>query len=100
MTKEESINLWKLEREHVESNSKHMNPSMKKLYDVVDNKIMAGELLYEDFANDMLDMVTTLIVEYGQTGEEPDRVTQVEDICNRLIKKYTKDEDVNDESAN
>lgn len=86
MTIEESQVMWQLERSNI--NKEHLTKSMSALYDKVDKLIQSGELLYETFANDMVDMITTVIVKNGKDGIEQDRIAQVNNVCDELLKKY------------
>ena len=88
MTIEESQVMWQLERSNI--NKEHLTKPMKELYDRVDALIQNGELLYETFANDMVDMITTVIVKDGKEGVEQNRTEQVDAICNELLNKYEK----------
>nr|DAX32642.1 MAG TPA: hypothetical protein [Caudoviricetes sp.] len=78
--------MWQLERSNI--NKEHLTKAMKELYDRVDVLIQNGELLYETFANDMIDAITTVIVKNGKEGVEQDRIEQVDAICNELLNKY------------
>lgn len=86
MTVEESQIMWQLEKNNI--NKEHLTKSMSALYDKVDKLIQSGELLYETFANDMVDMITTVIVKNGKDGIEQDRIAQVNNVCDELLKKY------------
>lgn len=88
MTREESINLWKLEKES--SNTAVFTDGMKKLWDKVDGLINNGELMYDQFTSDIIDELTTVIVDKTKDGVELDRVAQIDDMCDRLYEKYTK----------
>lgn len=88
MTIEESQIMWQLERSNI--NKEHLTKAMKELYDRVDVLIQNGDLLYETFANDMIDMITTIIVKNGKEGVEQNRTEQVDAICNELLSKYEK----------
>lgn len=88
MTIEESKIMWNLEKDNI--NQEHLTKAMKDLYKVVDEKIQAGELLYETFAQDMMDAITTIIVKNGKEGVEQNRTEQVDSISNELLSKYEK----------
>lgn len=74
MTIEESKMMWKLE---VENN--------KPLYGSFSNE---GVITYEDFTNDVIDSITTTIVDNGKSNAEPSRADQVNAMCDMLFKKY------------
>ena len=63
---------------------------MKKLYDVVEKCIENDIIRYDDFTSDMIDELTTVMVENGKKEEETtlDRAEQIDQICNNLTKKY------------
>lgn len=88
MTIEESKMMWKLE---VESNRPLYNSfskEMKRLYNKVDELINEGVITYEDFTNDVIDSITTTIVDNGKSNAEPSRADQVNAMCDMLFKKY------------
>lgn len=87
MTKEESINLWKLEKEA--SNTAVFTDGMKKLWDKVDELINNGDLMYDQFTSDIIDELTTIIVDKTKEGTELDRTEQINCMCNKLYEKYT-----------
>ena len=88
MTIEESKMMWKLE---VESN-KPLYSSFSKEMGYSHNKASrpAGEgvITYEDFTNDVIDSITTTIVDNGKNNAEPSRADQVNAMCDMLFKKY------------
>lgn len=89
MTQEESLRIWKLEMDNFNSNSNLASKSMKKMYSTVDKVINNGIITYEDFTNDMIDELTTLMVENGNKEDSNvDRATEVDTICSRLTEKY------------
>lgn len=88
MTIEESKMMWKLE---VENNKPLYGPfskEMKRLYNKVDELINEGVITYEDFTNDVIDSITTTIVDNGKSNAEPSRADQVNAMCDMLFKKY------------
>lgn len=88
MTIEESKMMWKLE---VESNKPlygSFSKEMKRLYNKVDELINEGVITYEDFTNDVIDSITTTIVDNGKSNAEPSRADQVNAMCDMLFKKY------------
>lgn len=88
MTIEESKMMWKLE---VESNRllyDSFSKEMKRLYNKVDELINEGVITYEDFTNDVIDSITTTIVDNGKNNAEPSRADQVNAMCDMLFKKY------------
>lgn len=87
MTREESINLWKLEKES--SNTAVFTDGMKKLWDKVDELINNGDLMYDQFTSDIIDELTTVIVDKTKEGTELDRAAQIDSMCNKLYEKYT-----------
>lgn len=76
MTKEESIAMWKVEKAHTDKNL--LTKKMNKLFDLVEELIMNGDLMYDQFSGDMLDEVTTTIIEMVRM-----KLTQIE--LHRLI---------------
>lgn len=79
MTIEESKMMWKLEVE----NNKPLYSSFS-----VDELINEGVITYEDFTNDVIDSITTTIVDNGKNNAEPSRADQVNAMCDMLFKKY------------
>lgn len=91
MTHEESLMMWKLEKENFDKNIGLASKDMKKMYGILDTVINEGIVTYEDFTNDMIDELTTLMVEEGKSGNgQKDRATEVDIICKRLTEKYEK----------
>lgn len=89
MTHEESLMMWKLEMENFNKNIGLASKDMKKMYSILDTVINEGIVTYEDFTNDMIDELTTLMVEEGKSGNgQKDRATEIDIICKRLTEKY------------
>ena len=89
MTHEESLMMWKIELDNFNKlGTDKASKDIKKLYEVLDKVITAGTITYEDFTKDMIDELTTLMVEAGKEGKELDRATEVDTICKRLTEKY------------
>lgn len=89
MTQEESLMMWKLEMENFNKNIGLASKDMKKMYSILDTVINEGIVTYEDFTNDMIDELTTLMVEEGKSGNgQKDRATEIDIICKRLTEKY------------
>lgn len=88
MTIEESQIMWKIELDNFEQHKELASKEMKKLYSAVDKVITEGIITYEDFTNDMIDELTTSIVEQGKNNTEVNRATEVDNICKRLAAKY------------
>lgn len=89
MTHEESLMMWKIELDNFnKSGIDKASKDIKKLYEVLDKVITTGTITYEDFTKDMIDELTTLMVEAGKEGKEIDRATEVDTICKRLTEKY------------
>lgn len=88
MTHEESKSMWELEKKN--SRPELFTKPMKKLYDIVEVCIENDVIRYDDFTSDMIDELTTVIVENGKKEEETtlDRAEQIDQICNNLTKKY------------
>lgn len=88
MTHEESKSMWELEKKN--SRPELFTKPMKKLYDIVEKCIEDDVIRYDDFTSDMIDELTTVIVENGKKEEETtlDRAEQIDQICNNLTKKY------------
>ena len=87
MTIEESKAMWNIEKSNVDQ--VNFTKGMKDLYKAVDKVIENGIITYEDFTNDTIDELTTLMVQEGK-GEidTVDRVEQIDLMCKRLTKRY------------
>lgn len=88
MTIEESKMMWKLEVENNKLLYGSFSKEMKRLYNKVDELINEGVITYEDFTNDVIDSITTTIVDNGKSNAEPSRADQVNAMCDMLFKKY------------
>ena len=88
MTIEESKMMWKLEVENNKPLYGSFSKEMKRLYNKVDELINEGVITYEDFTNDVIDSITTIIVDNGKSNAEPSRADQVNAMCDMLFKKY------------
>lgn len=88
MTIEESKMMWKLEVENNKPLYGSFSKEMKRLYNKVDELINEGVITYEDFTNDIIDSITTTIVDNGKSNAEPSRADQVNAMCDMLFKKY------------
>lgn len=88
MTIEESKMMWKLEVENNKPLYGSFSKEMKRLYNKVDELINEGVITYEDFTNDVIDSITTTIVDNGKSSAEPSRADQVNAMCDMLFKKY------------
>lgn len=88
MTIEESKMMWKLEVENNKPLYGSFSKEMKRLYNKVDELINEGVITYEDFTNDVIDSITTTIVDNGKNNAEPSRADQVNAMCDILFKKY------------
>lgn len=88
MTIEESKMMWKLEVENNKPLYSSFSKEMKRLYNKVDELINEGVITYEDFTNDVIDSITTTIVDNGKSNAEPSRADQVNAMCDILFKKY------------
>lgn len=88
MTIEESKIMWKLEMENNKPLYDSFSNEMKQLYNKVDELINEGIITYEDFTNDVIDSITTTIVDNGKSNATPSRADQVNAMCNMLFKKY------------
>lgn len=86
MTQEESVMMWKMELEHFKP--EFASKEVKKLYKTLDKVITDAVITYEDFTNDMIDELTTLLIENTNNNVELDRAEQVDTICKRLNDKY------------
>lgn len=80
MTIEESKMMWKLEVENNKPLYSSFSKEMKRLNE--------GVITYEDFTNDVIDSITTTIVDNGKNNAEPSRADQVNAMCDMLFKKY------------
>ena len=87
MTKEESIAMWKVEKAHTDKNL--LTKKMNKLFDLVEELIMNGDLMYDQFSGDMLDAVTDMIIDNTNKGATLDRADQIDYLCDKLYEKYT-----------
>lgn len=87
MTIEESKAMWNIEKSNVDQ--VNFTKGMKALYKAVDKVIENGIITYEDFTNDTIDELTTLMAQEGK-GEidTVDRVEQIDLMCKRLTKRY------------
>ena len=88
MTIEESKMMWKVEVENNKPLYGSFSKEMKRLYNKVDELINEGVITYEDFTNDVIDSITTTIVDNGKSNTEPSRADQVNAMCDMLFKKY------------
>lgn len=88
MTIEESKMMWKLEVESNRPLYDSFSNEMKRLYNKVDELINEGVITYEDFTNDVIDSITTTIVDNGKSNATPSRADQVNAMCDMLFKKY------------
>lgn len=88
MTIEESKMMWKLEVENNKPLYSSFSKEMKRLYNKVDELINEDVITYEDFTNDVIDSITTTIVDNGKNNAEPSRADQVNAMCDMLFKKY------------
>lgn len=88
MTIEESKMMWKLEVENNKPLYGSFSKEMRRLYNKVDELINEGVITYEDFTNDVIDSITTTIVDNGKSNAEPSRADQVNAMCDMLFKKY------------
>lgn len=88
MTIEESKMMRKLEVENNKPLYGSFSKEMKRLYNKVDELINEGVITYEDFTNDVIDSITTTIVDNGKSSAEPSRADQVNAMCDMLFKKY------------
>lgn len=88
MTIEESKMMWKLEVENNKPLYGSFSKEMKRLYNKVDELINEGVITYEDFTNDVIDSITTTIIDNGKSNTEPSRADQVNAMCDMLFKKY------------
>lgn len=88
MTIEESKMMWKLEVENNKPLYGSFSNEMKRLYNKVDELINEGVITYEDFTNDVIDSITTTIVDNGKSNTESSRADQVNAMCDMLFKKY------------
>ena len=88
MTIEESKMMWKLEVENNKPLYGSFSKEIKRLYNKVDQLINEGVITYEDFTNDVIDSITTTIVDNGKSNAEPSRADQVNAMCDMLFNKY------------
>lgn len=88
MTIEESKMMWKLEVENNKPLYGSFSKEMKRLYNKVDELINEGVITYEDFTNDVIDSITTTMVDNGKSNAEPSRADQINTMCDMLFKKY------------
>ena len=86
MTAEESKLIWELEKKN--TNFDALSKPLQKLFKTVDKAIYAEVISYEEFTNDMIDGVTDCIVANTKNGEDKERAEVIENIAERLIKKY------------
>lgn len=62
---------------------------MKKPFNKVEELILSGELMYDQFSGDMLDAVTDMIIDNTNKGATLDRADQIDYLCDKLYEKYT-----------
>ena len=84
MTHEESLMMWKLEKDSFDKNEAMASKDMKKLYKILDKAIVVNVVTYEDFTNDMIEELMSITKD--ENGK--DRAFEVDEICRRLTKKY------------
>lgn len=84
MTHEDSLMMWKLEKDSFDKNEAMASKDMKKLYKILDKVIVENVVTYEDFTNDMIEELMSITKD--ETGK--DRGFEVDEICKRLTKKY------------
>ena len=87
MTKEASIAMWNIEKSNTDSSI--LPKKMKKLFNKVEELILSGELMYDQFSGDMLDAVTDMIIDNTNKGATLDRADQIDYLCDKLYEKYT-----------
>lgn len=87
MTKEESIAMWNIEKSNTDSSI--LPKKMKKLFNKVEELILSGELMYDQFSGDMLDAVTDMIIDNTNKGTTLNRADQIDYLCDKLYEKYT-----------
>ena len=87
MTKEERIAMWNIEKSNTDSSI--LPKKMKKLFNKVEELILSGELMYDQFTGDMLDAVTDMIIDNTNKGATLDRADQIDYLCDKLYEKYT-----------
>lgn len=87
MTKEESIAMWNIEKSNTDSSI--LPKKMKKLFNKVEELILSGELMYDQFSGDMLDAVTDMIIDNTNKGTTLDRADQIDYLYDKLYEKYT-----------
>ena len=88
MTIEESKMMWKLEVENNKPLYSSFSKEMKRLYNKVDELINEGVITYEDFTNDVIDSITTTIVDNGKSNAEPSRADQVNAMQPSLVTPF------------
>lgn len=84
MTHEESLMMWKLEKDSFDKNEAMASKDMKKLYKILDKAIVANVVTYEDFTNDMIEELMSIT----KDENSKDRAFEVDEVCRRLTKKY------------
>ena len=82
------VEALKLEVENNKPLYSSFSKEMKRLYNKVDELINEGVITYEDFTDDVIDSITTTIVDNGKSNAEPSRADQVNAMCDMLFKKY------------
>lgn len=86
MTKEESITMWNIEKNSADSST--FTKKMKKLFSKVEELIMSGELMYDQFSGDMLDAVTDMIIDNTNKGATLDRADQIDYLGDIVLLVY------------
>lgn len=82
-SKEESLVLWALEKDHFSSKS-DTSKELLELIEVVDEKINDYTLTYNEFVDDIVDSLKNC----NDTNDLNERKQQVRNMYSYLIKKY------------
>lgn len=87
MTHEESKNLWKLEEMSFQENSK-MYPEYSELIEVIEPLIESGELFYDEFINDFVDMFMVALNPSTNDDTIEERRRIISTTIKNMIDKY------------
>lgn len=89
MTKEESIVKWNEEKSSVNFETLYNSyERTRKLFNIVDEYINKGLLMYDEFNNDIIDGITNRIISNTKNNINEDKFQMLDNICGDLIEKY------------
>lgn len=86
-SKEDSLALWKFEKNNVKQFGSKISEELKELMEVADKKINDYSLTYNEFLDDILEGLAKL----KDTDSIETRQLQIKGLCNCLTNKYIED---------